>query len=597
MDDASKNGVGKGALEAKVGTMAISERFIRAVEMDDLDAAAELLEAGVNPNIRNTHGEPVLHIAVANSNPAMVGLLLRYKALATARSRDGNSALRTAVSNNEKEIVDILFGSESYAGNLDFVVNDMLHGALHYRYMEMFNFLIGKVVNVNMPIADEEPLLAMALKMGDLATAEQLISKGADVNERFDHHENLLSFAVKQQNLKMVDLLVSHGADVNVSMHDYSDDTLMHWAVRKGSVDLIKILLKGKPKLDEENDRDETVLDVATDRGDKAVIDLLVENGVKPNTEGKKRRKAYNPIKITDCKFENVVGLERIKEELKRDVIYPLKHPQLASEYGIQMTGGILLYGPPGCGKTMVVKAIAGEMGINLIEAKVSDILEMWVGAEGKNMVKIFETARKNTPCIIFFDEIEMLGGKRTGNGMHPWLHEALTTFLTELDGVQSANNGVMVIGATNAPWMIDPALKRHGRLGKLIYIAPPQPIARGDIFRMYLKGRPISEAIDYAELAANTGMCTAADIRAVCTEALKFAWTRRVETERDGIVTQEDILRCIKKEKYNLGEWYAQTKAMVEGETNKRLYDDFVESVEAYEKANLQGNVTTSYR
>jgi len=575
----------------------ISERFIRAVEMDDIKTVEELLLSGANPNIRNEQGEHALFIAVSNSNPSMVGLLLKHKALVASRTRTGRSALRAAVENNEKEIAGILLNCDAYAMSLDFVINEMLHFALKYRYMEMVSFLMGKVTSVSMPSPERTPLLMKALTIGDLATARLLISKGADVNEMNDVGKSILSYMVRRKDLKAVEILVSSGADVNASIHEYDSDTVMHWAVRKGSIELIRLLLNGKPKFDEKGDDDATILDVATERGNKEIIDLLIEKGAKPNTERRKGKASAKPMKITDCKLENVVGLERAKEELKRDVIYPLKHLQLAAEYGIQMNGGILLYGPPGCGKTMVVKAIAGETGINLIEAKVSDIIDCWVGSEGKSIAKIFETARKSAPCVIFFDEIEMLGGKRTGDGRHPWMHEALTVFLTELDGIQSSNNGVMVIGATNAPWMIDSALKRHGRLGKMIYIAPPQNIARGEIFRMYLKGRPISEGIEYAALAAETGMCTAADIRAVCTESLKVAWQRRVETGTDGIVTQEDILRCIKKEKYNLGEWYAQTKLMVEGETNKRLYEDFVESIDAYEKANLQGAVSTSYR
>jgi len=263
----------------------------------------------------------------------------------------------------------------------------------------------------------------------------------------------------------------------------------------------------------------------------------------------------------------------------------------------VELGGGVMLYGPPGCGKTMIVKAIAGETGMNLLEVQVPDILNPFVGEDAKGMATVFKKARKHTPCIIFFDEIDTLGISRNSEDSRSWMREILTVFLSEMDGMQSANSKLMVIGATNCPWKVDPALRRHGRLGKMIFVPPPESRIRASLFRQYLGKRPVRADIDFDALASLTKMCTAADIKAICREAAKQAWERTLMQSPVGngagvtfakqSITQDDIVTCINKERYNLGEWYDQARGMIAGESNKNIYSDLMDQIKVYETEN----------
>ena len=167
-----------------------------------------------------------------------------------------------------------------------------------------------------------------------------------------------------------------------------------------------------------------------------------------------------------DINFADVGGMESVKKEIDLKIIKPLLHPELYKAYGKKIGGGILLYGPPGCGKTFIAKATAGQVNAKFISVGLSDILDMWIGSSEKNLHDIFELARYNTPCVLFIDEIDALGASRSDMKQSSGRH-LINQFLQELDGIDHTNEGVLIIGATNTPWNLDPAFRRPGRFDK----------------------------------------------------------------------------------------------------------------------------------
>lgn len=153
--------------------------------------------------------------------------------------------------------------------------------------------------------------------------------------------------------------------------------------------------------------------------------------------------------------FSDVGGMDAIKKEIELKIIKPLLHPELYKAYGKKIGGGILLYGPPGCGKTYIAKATAGQVHSKFISITLNDILDMWIGSSEKNLHNLFELARQNTPCIIFIDEIDALGASRSDMKQSSGRH-LINQFLQELDGIDRTNDGVLIIGATNTPWNLD---------------------------------------------------------------------------------------------------------------------------------------------
>ena len=171
--------------------------------------------------------------------------------------------------------------------------------------------------------------------------------------------------------------------------------------------------------------------------------------------------------------------MDDVKRRLELAFFGPLRNPQMRKLYGKSLRGGLLLYGPPGCGKTFLARAVAGEMGAKFISVSIVDVLNMWIGNSERNLHEIFEAARRNAPCVLFLDELDALGHKRsqmTSTSMRTIGNQ----LLTELDGVDSNNDGVFVLAATNAPWDVDPALRRPGRFDRMCLVLPPDATARG---------------------------------------------------------------------------------------------------------------------
>lgn len=275
-------------------------------------------------------------------------------------------------------------------------------------------------------------------------------------------------------------------------------------------------------------------------------------------------------------KFADVGGMQQLKNEISLKIIQPLKNPAMYKAFGKKIGGGILMYGPPGCGKTFIAKATAGEIDAKFISLGLHDILDMWVGSSEKNLHDIFQAARKNTPCVLFIDEVDALGASRSDMRQSA-MRQIINQFLAELDGVKDSNEGVLILAATNAPWSVDSAFRRPGRFDRVLFVAPPDENSRKDILVTLLKDKP-AEKIDAAQIAKLTAGYSGADLKAVIDIATEFKLDESLAKGVLQPITQKDIARAVKEHKATTGEWFttARNYALYANETG--LYDEILQ-------------------
>lgn len=273
--------------------------------------------------------------------------------------------------------------------------------------------------------------------------------------------------------------------------------------------------------------------------------------------------------------FSDVGGMESVKKEIELKIIKPLLHPELYKAYGKKVGGGILLYGPPGCGKTFIAKATAGQVNAKFISVSLNDILDMWIGNSEKNLHEIFELGRNNTPCVLFIDEIDALGASRSDMKQSSGRH-LINQLLQELDGIDSTNEGVLIIGATNTPWNLDPAFRRPGRFDRIVFVPPPDVTTRESILRLKLNNKPTG-TIDLQSIAKKAENYSGADIDAI----IDIAIEQKLESSfSDGIpkpLETNDLLNALKKHKPSTQEWFSTAKNFAMFANDSGLYDDIL--------------------
>lgn len=253
------------------------------------------------------------------------------------------------------------------------------------------------------------------------------------------------------------------------------------------------------------------------------------------------KMKAYGKFGMADMSLggsergmDDVGGYDDVKDELKNAIMLPLDKKEIAYTYGIKPPAGILLFGPPGTGKTMLMRALAKELKYNFIEVKCSQILSQWYGESEKNVAEVFDNARKNAPTVLFFDEIDGVAKKRSSESLDEVGPRVLSELLQQIDGASKSKATVMVVGATNLPNELDPALLRPGRLDKIIYMHLPDPKAREKIFQVHLRGLPLADDLNIELLVKKTERFSGADIKNIVTEAKRLA---AVEASKKGVV------------------------------------------------------------
>ncbi|WP_207653583.1 ATP-binding protein [Clostridium peptidivorans] len=275
----------------------------------------------------------------------------------------------------------------------------------------------------------------------------------------------------------------------------------------------------------------------------------------------------------TQISFKDVGGMEEVKENIQANIIFPFRNPEIFKVYGKSAGGGILLYGPPGCGKTFISLATAGECNAHFVTISITDVLDMYIGESEKNLHTIFETARMKAPAVIFIDEIDALGGSR--QSMRSSTSRTLTNqLLMELDSTQNNNKNLLVIGATNTPWSIDSALRRPGRFDRILFIPPPDIDARVEILKLHMKDKPCKE-IDYLFIAKSLSKYSGADIKGVCDVACQSCIKKAMAAGKIVPITTEDLLDAIKVIKPSTIEWLSTAKNYATYSNQSGLYDD----------------------
>jgi len=279
-----------------------------------------------------------------------------------------------------------------------------------------------------------------------------------------------------------------------------------------------------------------------------------------------------------DISFKDVGGMDKLKEEIDLKIIKPLENAELYAAYGKKVGGGILLYGPPGCGKTYLAKATAGEINANFISVGINDILDMWIGRSEKNMGYIFEVARRNTPCVLFFDEVDALGASRSDMKNSSGRH-VINQFLSELDGVDGSNEGILILGATNAPWHLDPAFRRPGRFDRIIFVPPPDEVSREKILGIIMAEKP-KEKIDYKKVVEYTKHFSGADLKAMVDLAIEEKLKVALKTGVPEPIATQDLINAARKHHASTREWFNTAKNYALFANESGIYDEILKFI-----------------
>jgi SpoVK/Ycf46/Vps4 family AAA+-type ATPase len=272
--------------------------------------------------------------------------------------------------------------------------------------------------------------------------------------------------------------------------------------------------------------------------------------------------------------FNDIGGMEDVIERIRMNIIYPFKNPEIFRKFNKKPGGGILMYGPPGCGKTHIARATAGECGAVFIPIAITDILSKWLGESEQRLHEFFETARRRAPAVIFIDEIDAIGVSRSdaSAAMAPLVN----VLLTEMDGINAGNDNLMVLAATNVPWRVDSALRRPGRFDRVLFVPPPDAPARKAILNICLRDLP-AESLDVEKLSRSTDRFSGADLRAAVQRASEKAIMEEMRTGRSGKLTQRLLADAIKETRPSTSEWLETARSYATYANRTGLYDDLV--------------------
>jgi transitional endoplasmic reticulum ATPase len=282
--------------------------------------------------------------------------------------------------------------------------------------------------------------------------------------------------------------------------------------------------------------------------------------------------------------FADVGGLDDIKKQIRRRILTPFQKPTLFQRFAKKAGGGVLLYGPPGCGKTLLARATAGECGAAFYNVEVSDVLDMYIGESERKLHALFDQARRNKPAVLFFDEVEALGGKRQYS-REATSAKLVSQFLAELDGFAQDNDGVLILAATNVPWAVDPAFRRPGRFDRVLFVPPPDQTARRDIIAGLVSNRPTHGPIDLEFIARNTSGFSGADIADIVETAIDEAIEASIDRGEEVPLTDSMLKSALKQARPTTLEWLSTARNYARYANEGGQYDDVLDFLKAFGK------------
>ena len=275
--------------------------------------------------------------------------------------------------------------------------------------------------------------------------------------------------------------------------------------------------------------------------------------------------------------LDDVGGLQDVKQRLRESFLEPMRHPEVAAAFGKSLRGGLILYGPPGCGKTFIARAVAGELGAHFITVSLADVLGPHLGETEQKLHALFTTARRLAPAVLFLDEIDAIGARRSGiSGGWSGIRLMVNQLLMEMDSMTADNDGLFVLAATNAPWDVDPALLRPGRFDRMTLVLPPDEPAREAILQHHFARRPIA-GIDLKAVVRATEDFSGADLEHVVVSAAEQAMARSVKAGRIEPITMDDVRQVLRHVKPSTGSWLVSAKNVAAFANTDGRYDDLV--------------------
>jgi transitional endoplasmic reticulum ATPase len=293
-------------------------------------------------------------------------------------------------------------------------------------------------------------------------------------------------------------------------------------------------------------------------------------------------------VEKPDVKFDQIGGLDVVKETLKMEVIYPFQERghELYGKYGREPGTGVLLYGPPGCGKTLLAKAIAKETDAIFIAPRISDIMNMYVGESEKRIAETFSYAQSCERSVIFLDELDSIVPKHGPSHIQRVKNE----FLQQMDGIYSKKKNILILGATNKPWRLDTALIRPGRLGKMVFISPPDLVARKRVFEIHLekvttKGM-LAEDVNFNELASRTDGFSGADIEYVCKDAVDIPLHEALKGANPRKVRMSDLLLILEKRRPSIIPWLSEAIKSIKEAGMEEVFTDLIKATPTFYRA-----------
>lgn len=280
--------------------------------------------------------------------------------------------------------------------------------------------------------------------------------------------------------------------------------------------------------------------------------------------------------------FADIGGLDEVKKQINRRIITPFLKPSLFERFKRSAGGGILMYGPPGCGKTLLARGTAGECGAKFFNVAITDVLDMYIGESERKLHELFEQARRSAPAVVFFDEIEALGGKRQFT-REATSAKLVSQFLTELDGFSQNNHGVLILAATNVPWAVDPAFRRPGRFDRVLFVPPPDQAARGTILDLLLEGRPVAGDIDTGKLASMTSSFSGADLRNLVETAVDEAIEESIAGASEHPLSMDHLRRALAQTRPTTLEWLTTARNHARYANQGGQYDEVLEFLDKH--------------